>query len=356
MRSIVTVSNLKYVTTQTKKVNLLNTERRYRTSATCLRNPKVLDILKSFPSGMKQLYYDLKTYQHIQDASKTKTNGWSKMKEMPRRQQEQQKRILREVQKVVVPATLAAVPILGNFFVILMALSPRFFLSDHFFSKNQVRLYVSDEYLRHLKHFKTCANEFWATMNTPSSAPKDKIVKSLKIEGYDKAGPIIENIEPLYKLFQQSKGYQVHWKHFYGMGHWKYLTNKDFIPRNRLLNIAQSTWLSSSTIWIQPSIVIRYRLMHLAHEIYRDDLILIQEKHHLQKCKLLTDDEILDACFRRCLPCGKDDDYKSMRQYLTSHLLMMEKVTKLIPSPNCNNIGDHLFILHLPALRYELSK
>ncbi len=318
--------------------------RKYSSSVSRLGSrggPTVIDLIRFFPTGVKKLYNDVQTYHNIKDASTTKENIWSTLRRIPRRQQEQQKRLIRDLKKVALPVTLAILPAIGNIFIALMAIQPRPFLSNHFFTDEQVRYFVSREYYRRRAYFSLCANDFWHTVSVHHFK-----AKNLVHDRSDNAGPIFDNVMALYSLFEnfgQGSSHNVRWN----------VSLLNALPRDQTLKIAFSSWLASPTLWIQPSILIRYRLSSLAQEIIQDDIVLIEEKQDLQNCNSLTPNELLDACFIRSLPCGLDQDVDDMRQSLSGHLKMMKQVLDEVGPSGLQCSQGSQFVLHLHAIRYE---
>ena len=354
-----------------------NTSIRLKSSSS--RSPTLLEMIKIVPSAMKQLYLDYETYQNIQDATYTmrkNTNSWTSLGHVPRRQKHQQKKFIYDLQKVALPVSLLSLPFVGNLFIFVFAIDPRFFLSNQFFTSTQIRYFCSNEYHARKKNFTMCSHAIWYTLvsggNKWNEYFEDRL-DTVKFENYtlayrkkilnqyimdrldivesDNAGPIFTNVKPLYALFEQRFHHSSEPDRFFG------LTVKPLLPRYQLLNLADSTWLSSPMLSIQPSNVIQYKLSKLAREIIADDSFLIEEKHHLEHCLSITPDEVLDACHLRSLPCSIDQSVDDMRQSLTGHLIIMEQILKEKPfwSTNMGNIAIQQFVLHLPMIRHEAT-
>ena len=105
-----------------------------------------------------------------------------------------------------------------------------------------------------------------------------------------------------------------------------------------------------------------------------DDAALIEERQLDSKCIGMNEEEILDACWLRvrglpvgrfvtmnvnvqCSTHGREVEVEMMRMALTHHLQMIEDITK--HSPLRELVRDttlHLLVLHLPAIRYSMSK
>ena len=309
--------------------------------------PTLIDLIKTLPVGSKKLYYDYQTYKNIRDASKTKINAWCKLEHhIPRRQKEQQKKFLLDVKKVAVPVALMSIPMIGNFFAIFVAVDPRFFLSDQFFTEEQVRYFVSKEYNERKVYFSSCAIDVEELFSITISASKPGgTVGSMDNSKYI-TGSVIENVMPLYSLFQDQYSAKKKGTH----------QNDAQLSRNNILNIAFSSWLASPILWVQPSKLIKRKLDALAKDIIEDDIMLIHEKHHLNSCSLLTSSEVLDACSKRSLPCAIDQSVDAMRESLTSHLLIMEKILDKVGHAGLQSKEAEHFVLYLPTIQHELEK
>lgn len=296
--------------------------------------PNIIDLIKSIPVGSKKLYHDYQTYTNIRDASETKINAWCKLEHrIPRRQKQQQERFLRDLRKVAVPVSIMMIPFIGNFFAIVIVVDPRFFLSDHFFTKKQVRYFVSKEYNERKAYFSSCAIDIEKLFNiTMSSFTLGETVGN--VDKYI-TGSVIDNAIPLYSLFKD-----------------QYSEKRNSLSRNNILNLAFSSWLASPMLWVQPSMLIQRKLDTLAKDIIKDDIMMIQEKHHLNNCGSLTSTEVLDACSMRSLPCAIDQSVDVMRESLTRHLLIIEKILDKVGHAGLESKEAVQFVLYLPTMQY----
>jgi hypothetical protein len=115
-----------------------------------------------------------------------------------------------------------------------------------------------------------------------------------------------------------------------------------------------------------PNAYLRKRLLSIAQDIVQDDILLIQEGQHFNKCDSLTDEEVLDACLLRGLPINT---LTQMRTQLTHHLIMVQPLLqKLVQETSdtdsttrtCQQFEEYknaiqILILFLPAIRYDLK-
>jgi hypothetical protein len=357
--------------------------RSYCTSSQCLGKPKVLELIKAFPSGVKKLSSDYQTYKNINDASRTKYNAWSSqsLKQqptnmisdtstntgtstrvvdnirarscIPRRQQEQQKRFIRDFKKVILPVTIVQIPG-GTVFLPLIAISPQTFLSNHFFTDDQIRYFVSNEYYHRRAYFISCANDIWMTLISHpqfKSSSSNEMFQKLEVLKYDNAGPVFKNVMVLYSLFKNHFGQQRNGQYVYKL---------NCLPRGQVMNIALSSSLTSPTLSLQPSVLIQRRLTTLAQNIIQDDINLIREGYHFmgrESCnKSLSLHEVIETCAVRGLPCGLDQDADDMRESLTGHLIMMKQVIDEVGIEGLHSVEAEQFILHLSVIRQNFSK
>ena len=294
-------------------------------------DPTVFELFKMFPAGLKNLYSDVQKFYNITDASKTKLNAWTKRggaNFIPRRQAEQQRQLIRDLFKVAVPVSFGCLPIIGNSVFLFLAWRPHWFLSSHFVKNCHHRGFVHDEYGDRLGAFEDCAKDFWHSVMTNHHGVK------LDITGRDEAGATFDPLA-LYRLFEGQFN----------------------IPRQQLMHIAKASGMTSPVLWALPSAYIRFRLGSIAKDIIIDDSNLIQEQTNHTNCENLTDEEVLDACSFRGLPCGLDQSYDSMRRCLSNYLAMMETVHNEIGTKGLvGHINGTMFVLHLQAIRLKLDK
>ena len=111
-------------------------------------------------------------------------------------------------------------------------------------------------------------------------------------------------------------------------------------------------YTASPMLWVQPSMLIQRKLDTLAKDIIKDDIMMIQEKHHLNNCGSLTCTEVLDACSMRSLPCAIDQSLDVMRESLTRHLLIIEKILDKVGHAGLESKEAVQFVLYLPTMQY----
>ena len=155
----------------------------------------------------------------------------------------------------------------------------------------------------------------------------------LKVRKGDQAGPLFDAL-PLYRLFD----------HF----------SSGFIPRQQMVHIAKVSGMTTPLLYFVPKLFIRYSLRSIATDIILDDSNLILENHKSINCESLTDDEVLDACSLRGLPCGSDLSFDEMRKLLTNYLVIMEPIHTLIGKDRLLENNGIMFVLHLQAIRLKM--
>jgi hypothetical protein len=295
--------------------------------------PTVLELIQQFPIGLKALYKDVQQYYNIISASSTVNNAWAKrggLHHIPRRQAEQQRKLVRDLAKVAIPVSFATLPVIGNSIFIFCAWKPSFFLSNHFYKKEYHRKFMHDEYRNRVGAYVNCAEDFW---NTIMMQPSDI---HLQIEGNDEAGPIFDAL-PLYRVFYKFKS--------------------AYIPHQQMVNIAKASGMASPLLSIVPKSLIQSRLKSMAKDIILDDANLIEENHKDVFCESLTDDEVLEACSLRGLPCRLNHSFGDMRKSLTNYLTMMESTYKIVGKDVLlgDTDGGVMFVLLLQAIRMKMK-
>ncbi len=295
--------------------------------------PTAFQLFKRFPAGVGRLVDSIFGYWNINEAARTSRNTWSQIGGVgyiPRRQCEQQRKLRRDLQKVALPVAFGALPVIGNSIFILLAWKPNLFLSSHFLEGHQ-RSVAHDEYRDRFGSFQACAGNFWITVMKNSSSHCD-----IRTKECDEAGAIIDALA----LYEKCRKFPA-----------------STIPQHQLVQIAKVAGMSPAIVWALPSMWIRYRLSEIAKDIVLDDADLLSDKLHLDGCQSLTDDEVLNACALRGLPCKLDVPQHVMRKCLANHLTMVESLfqtvgkTALIKNPEGTT-----FFSHLPAIRYQLMR
>ncbi len=296
--------------------------------------PTALQLFKTFPAGVGRLVDSIFGYWNINESARTSRNTWSQIGGVgyiPRRQREQQRQLMRDLQKVALPVAFGALPVIGNSIFILLAWKPNLFLSSHFLAGHQ-RSIAHDEYRDRFGSFQVCAGNFWISVRKKNSRNHCDI----NTKECDEAGAIVDALA----LYEKC-------------GKFPYST----IPRHQLVQIAKAAGMSPTIAWALPSVWIRYRLNQIAKDIILDDADLIRDKLHEDGCQSLTDDEILNACSLRGLPCKLDVTQEVMRECLTNHLRMVEPLFQKVGKANLiGNSKGTTFFVHLPAIRFQLKR
>ena len=267
----------------------------------------------------------------------------------PRRQQEQQKQFLRDIRKVILPVTVASLPIVGNAIFVLLVLRPYVFLSDQFFTREQVRYFGSMGYHQRKTFFHASAIDLCSMLNINPDCRNalDVLIDEMKVTRIKNETISIKDIIPLYTKIQKVFG-----------NHNELFQN---FSRGQIMNVTHSSWLASPTLFLQPLPLIRYRLNIVIQDISQDDINLIREKQHEQNCSSLTSDEVFDACSLRSLPCDRSCDNSQtsdsiMRQNLTEHLRLMNQVMNHVGGEDefKRSIATAYLLLYFPVVRQQL--
>ena len=307
--------------------------------------PSAIELIKYFPTGMKLLFKNIQQYYNITAASQSPNNKWTTqggINYIPRRQSEQQRQLIRDVWKVAFPVSYINLPILGNTIWILIAWKPNLFLSKQFFEFQYHRSFVSEEYRERRGAFSKVANDFWRTVMMDEQSSETKELLQINTDVGDDAGVILDGVA-LHELFRRGSGRgNIQW---------------DSIPRQQLVQIAAVSGMSSFISMVMPRSIVQVRLQAKVKDIVLDDANLLREKHHLVNNERLTDEEVMDACALRGLPCHLGQSFDSMRTCLTNYLFIMEAVHQNIGKDRL--IKDEegiMFVLHLQPIRFQLNK
>ena len=310
--------------------------------------PSHVDQIKMFPIGVKRLISDVQTYFFINDAASTPNNSWNST--IPRRQQAFQRKLIKELQSVAVPVVgYVAIPIAGNAFVLLAIAFPKVFLSWHFLTPSQVRSFASDEHWFRIKYHHELADCLWSTVGACTGqghgfggriVDAKSMRKHVEVIEEDAAGPVINDITPLWNLFGPGSG----------------LNNVQALPQQHVLTLARSSDLlrppfdvSSFLLNFIPKSWTTRQVERIANANIKDDRLLMLEGHHANGCESLTAEEVIDACLLRGLPSKTTLNMQEMRRCLTNHLSM----TSQIPE-SADAAQQRSFLMHLPALRESL--
>lgn len=337
------------------------------------RYPTVMERIKSFPSGAKQLYYDMLRYKNIHDASRTPLNAWTVRRSplyrrddyklpfiimdeevrpgrIPRREHEEQRRLKDDLRKVFPVLAIWALPLVGYLPLIFAVMAPRETLSRQFFNTYQRELYASIEYRQCQSYFLTLGGYVFS-----SAMINTRRLDFSRLE-QDAAGPILD-LMPFYAMFTD-----------------KPLPDKNFIlpvgqlahlesyPREHLISLALANGLyqhlpptlSSLSAHLCPWL--RTEIRRIGTNIAVDDILLLEEAYDSNTCASMTDTEVMDACLMRGLPVTVS--HEEMRICLTHHLEMIRSLKERVPSESGHKPSEaiKLLTMHLSAIRYYLQQ
>ena len=326
-------------------------------------------------------------YHHQKQLSSTTGNYLS-----TRRPQEHLRQISRDLQTTLpTVAAFLLIPFVGYTFLLLGMMFPRLLLSRQFHTREQRWDFATMEYSERRQWFEKLSIDFWGScmirrmplLLVHDSRVDDGEEAVNEPEPYldslqmDAGGPVFnkQSMLTLYNLFQHNKSQG-------GRDASKILSINN-LQSTHLHSLALSNNLAApillpfnlAPLFLQtclPSLYLQQKLTTLAEDIIMDDSALIEEGQLESKCIGMTEEEILDACWLRGLPVGRfvtmnnnvqcsthgrEGEVEMMRTALTHHLQMIEDITK--HSPLREIVRDstlHLLVLHLPAIRYSMSK
>lgn len=337
------------------------------------RYPTVMERIKSFPSGAKQLYSDVLRYKNIHDASRTPHNAWTVHRNplyrgnyklpfiimdeelrpgrIPRREHEEQRRLKDDLRKVLPVIAIWAIPFIGYLPMLFAVVTPRQTLSRQFFNQYQRELYASIEYRQCQSHF--CTLGEYVFSSAMISAKRLDISKLKE----DAAGPVLD-LMPFYVMFSDTLP-EEQTKHFIlPVGK---LAHLESYPREHLISLALANGLyqhlpdSFSTMAARMCPWLKQEIRRIGNNIATDDTLLLEEAYDSNECQSMTDQEVMDASLMRGLPVTVS--YDEMRVCLTHHLSMIRTLKERVPSEGHKpSQGLKLLTMHLSSIRYYLRK
>jgi hypothetical protein len=314
--------------------------RRYRSRQTILSDSTKpvpwWERIQLFPQNVWQLYHDCWRVKDIYDASHTPRNTWTNhykiMGRIPRRQQEQVRQVQEDISIVLPLVILWIPPIIGYLPMFLAVATPRQVLSRQFWNLYEREAYAILELQQRQAFYEVVSDHVWTSLLVHHHTV------DLPLLGHDAAGPLWK-LQQLFHEFCHTPlvhcEVQEHVMHLaLATGH-----GQRFPP-------PLPQWMVQ---WWSPKWLLTRQIRLLAHQVWLDDKLLLEEGYHLQHCQALTDDEVREACRLRGLPVLLD--YDEMRRCMTHHLEMVQDLWLSVPS-DTPRLHLQLFVLHLAPLRY----
>lgn len=333
-----------------------------------------MERIKTFPSGVKQLYNDMVRYKNIHDCSRTRHNAWTIRRSplyrgnyklpfiiideevrpgrIPRREHEEQRRLKDDLRKVLPIVALWALPFVGYLPLLFAVLTPRQTLSRQFFNPYQKELFASIEYRQCQSHFYTLGEYVFSSAMI--SAKRLDISKLNE----DTAGPVLD-LMPFYVMFASNLPEKDTKDFILPLGK---LAHLETYPREHLISLASANGLyqhlppTLSTVAVHLCPWLRQEIRRIGTNIAADDTLLLEEAYDSNGCQSMTDQEVIDACLMRGLPVTVS--YEEMRVCLTHHLQMIRALKERVPSEDGRkpSAGLKLLTMHLSSIRYYLKK
>ena len=276
--------------------------------------------------------------EDIQRNTNIKNAIW-KNGRIPRRQVEQQ-RMLRHDVRIALPLVILFIPPIIGYIPVLMAIiTPRQWMSRHFFNDHERLLNASMEVDQRRQNSKALSQSLLTLLHMKHTNIPQRCNKG------DLAGPMLDLV-PLYQqwdtiLHPSDRILSVRHHLVLLASMSGYLQRFPSILADPIRSFLPSSWLRADILWN-------------ADEVCRDDDLLLQEGYDILACNSMTNDEVVEACWLRGLPiCINTNgigNYTTMREQLTMHLMMMKELRKGIGT---NHQHLPLLTLHVTALRYH---
>lgn len=319
--------------------------------------------LRRFTKGVKLLLNDYRTYRNIEAAIRTPRNAWKNG--LPRRQLEQRRQFLVDIQIALPTISLFMLPIVGYLAPFLSYLFPRQLLSRQFQTSQQHSTYAILEYKTRQRYYVRLTEYLLQRCHIDST-----FLAELRSADCDEAGPVIQNMA----LFLQFLFYPiVNPSHDSSSITISAPINMESLSTQRIHTLFQICGFSKLPpiladvfYGLVPLGILRSILRNIASSIVLDDACLLRESGDNNDALVvtnLTEAEVLEACILRGLPITSNT--LQMRKCLCDHLILMRSVRQLVqrqtseiswPSHNSDHIPDFLILLslQLTAVRYGL--
>ena len=343
-------------------------------------------LLSVFPEGVKKLFKEIQAYyydesrrvavpksgvllddQERTDAVSFDQNSKHLQRIVSERQRTQQgRRLVGDLKKVLVPVVgWVALPILGNLFLTLPLISPKDFLSRHFFTAEQYHsIIISDSLDRMLHYSKVAQDCFLTTMSQETNTVLfmcHEHHKSLGETSPPEKQSLMKDLSTLLSFFA------LFYKFEKSDGH-PFIFSKEIktlfpslfsLPDSQLYSLAYANGVIQYRNWglNPPVFIVRSSLQSLALEIATDDLLLLREEEMGSNAiENLSDEEILDACLLRDLPTNVSTDH--MKISLHDYFKIIEEIQKATRNKHIfiQSASAQLFLLHLASIRHILNK
>lgn len=325
---------------------------------------RILLEIRSFSKGLELLLEDYRTYRNIEAAEASSTrNAW--VRGIPRRQLEQRRQFLSDIQIALPTVALFMLPIIGYLAPLLATTFPRQLLSRQFHTAFQHRMYAAEEYNGRKIYFAKLTNLSIQRYQSYDKGATATTIKGLLFSSNtpilsDEAGPVISNmalfVQFMFRTMTTTLSRST-LKMNNALGCASSATNFDItalsncalldaLSREHLHLLFMSTGYTKLPPYVAnvlynkyffPSFIMKSVIRKVGSNIVHDDASLLKDlgdiSHHLDFCSLshLTDEEVLDACALRGLPIDTDkiSTTTQMRKCLFNHLRQMAEVKSI---------------------------
>lgn len=332
---------------------------------------RVLFEIRRFSKGMELLLNDYRTYCNIESAAaSSRNNAW--VNGIPRRQLEQRRQFLLDLQIALPTVSLFMLPIVGYIAPLLATVFPRQMLSKQFQTTSQHRKFAQVEYNMRKVYFAQLTDlliRCYHNLDKDTTTTIVGLTSSNLPAIYDEAGPVICNMGLLIKIifypmigtatgtlrmhsFLESEAHGTN-LNISALSTCAVLEALSKEHLHILFMTSGYTKLPLSVAnfvynrYLFPSEILKSIVRKVGSNIVHDDASLLRELgdmvHHHDSSALsrLTDDEIFEACLLRGLPIDLDNiSTFQMRKCLFNHLLQMRSV-KFILSQQELNVEDN---------------
>lgn len=335
-----------------------------------------LQRLRFFMVGIHRLLDDYYLFRNIHDACRTRRNAWKipvnrptsaqllkhkdplgllPLANIPRRQHEQQRRIMMDVSALLPLVSASLIPIAGYIPMILAVLAPRQLLSRHFYNSYEFYHFADIEYQQRTRHYEDLYESF------RHQTDLDLVHLSIIADQEDEAGPLFDPVLFLAPLLTspppvstpEPQRLRHHNVSSFTLQH---------LPRIYLIDLALSVgilqslpdWASTGVIKCLPNTVLVILIRRKMDVIMVDDVLLLRDGYHQTGCTTLTDVELVDACLTRGLPVSSSR--QALQQCLTNYLLLIEGMYHRLSQHVLQSEAFGLAVLHVPILRQVMKR
>lgn len=336
---------------------------------------RILLEIRSFSKGIELLLQDYRTYRNIEAAeASSRRNAW--VNGIPRRQLEQKRQFLSDMQIALPTVALFMLPIIGYVAPLLATAFPRQLLSRQFHTAWQHRMYAAEEYNVRKLYFVKLTDLLIQHYQSYDKGATATTIKGLLFSSHapilsDEAGPVIRNMALFIQFMIDTMTATLSRSTLRMHNPLGFASSETSLDITALSNCALVDALSREHLhllfmttgytklppyaanllynkYFFPSFIMKSAIRKVGSSIVHDDASLLKDlgdlSHHRDFCCLrhLTDEEVLEACILRGLPVDTGiSTTTQMRKCLFNHLRQMAEVKSIFSQKEAKVNSDN---------------